>query len=839
MPIDFPNNPTSGQTYSYGINRWIYNGVAWDKLDNHPGICGGNQISINYAEGLNGATFTVNVIEGQGSGLDADLLDGVSGERFIENLETGLLYGGILSINSGNTATFDITSGLAIFTTLNATTTSAPAPTVSYTQWTAKTGVTLAGLTSTDITFVSLNSSGQFLQSNTPFTNTQYETQVPIGALVHPSRTYISFAQSYPHVAYDQASQSDIFIRSFGPLKISGHDISGYGATLQLSRASGVAYALGRNYSNDPNSPNLVSDTNANPASTIYRQYRGVTAGTWNTVVNTAVDPHYYDDGSGTLASIPGGRYSIQRVFYFPNAPTVLLVYYGRATYNSIDTAKAALVFEQFSESADTAESAIFCGYLIIKSGITNFSATSDYSIIQGGLFRSTVNVGGGGVAVANLDDLNDVTITSVANNQALVYDSSTGHWVNKSFTTLPLVSSFNGLTGAVTGVGSFNGATGTVVGVNSVRGLTGAVGITNGSGIGLSVSGQTMTFSNTGVLSIDGGTGAITNVARTNITNTFSANQTISRANAAFTIQDTSSLNEINLLSEFNQIYFYNDLSGGEVYFQPTIPTASTITVTLPSSNTTLAGLATTQTFTGTNTFSSLTNFSGGISTAGATFSSLARFNAGISAAGATFGGNIVLQNSEFIRNTTDGRIDFMPAPAGSTHYGLYIDTTSWGFGPRFGTIRSSDGALNTANILWDAPLSIGSNTRFNLTSDSSHAFLVTATGNDTLQLGIRINSAIYSGALALVDDSALGAANRSPGVTHANPNLYIYRAGSARATDFIRFEHDGNTGYMISGGTSDIELMPGSGIVGVSGNIQVLQNQIYVTNNARSWFL
>ena len=210
-----------------------------------------------------------------------------------------------------------------------------------------------------------------------------------------------------------------------------------------------------------------------------------------------------------------------------------------------------------------------------------------------------------------------------------------------------------------------------------------------------------------------------------------------------------------------------------------------------------------------------------GNITGVGATFSGLAIFNAGISAAGGTFGGNIRLQNAEFLQNTTNGRIDFMPAPAGSTHYGLYVDMTSWGFGPRLGTVRSSDGALNTANILWDAPLSIGTNTRFNLTSDSSHAFLVTTTGNDTLQVGIRINSTSYAGAMALVDDTALGAANRSPGVTHSNPNLYIYRAGSASANDFIRIEHNGTNGIIVSGGTTGISLEPGSGVVGISGGI------------------
>jgi hypothetical protein len=66
-----------------------------------------------------------------------------------------------------------------------------------------------------------------------------------------------------------------------------------------------------------------------------------------------------------------------------------------------------------FLESEDTAQNAIFCGYLIIKSGISTLSATCDYSFVQAGLFRNSTNVGGGGVAAAYLDDLYDVTITS------------------------------------------------------------------------------------------------------------------------------------------------------------------------------------------------------------------------------------------------------------------------------------------------------------------------------------------------------------------------------------------------------------------------------------------
>jgi hypothetical protein len=61
---------------------------------------------------------------------------------------------------------------------------------------------------------------------------------------------------------------------------------------------------------------------------------------------------------------------------------------------------------------------------------------------------------------------------------------------------------------------------------VNSVRGLTGAVGITNGSGIGLSVSGNTLTVSNTGVLSFNGLTGAVSGLTTGSLGGTYGSIQ-------------------------------------------------------------------------------------------------------------------------------------------------------------------------------------------------------------------------------------------------------------------------------------------------------------------------
>ena len=52
-------------------------------------------------------------------------------------------------------------------------------------------------------------------------------------------------------------------------------------------------------------------------------------------------------------------------------------------------------------------------------------------------------------IAAANIGDLNNVTITSVADNQALIYDSASSEWVNEALPSAP-VDSVNTQTGAV-----------------------------------------------------------------------------------------------------------------------------------------------------------------------------------------------------------------------------------------------------------------------------------------------------------------------------------------------------------------------------------------------------
>ena len=361
-------------------------------------------------------------------------------------------------------------------------------------------------------------------------------------------------------------------------------------------------------------------------------------------------------------------------------------------------------------------------------------------------------------------------------------------------------VSSFNGLTGAVTGVSSVNGSTGAVTNIaviNAAQTFSGLQSFTNG----ISFSGAT--FSGTMV-----GAGNI------NTTGNIRTSQNIASSNANGAVTITP-----------NSINFYESAVSGLTMTLQGTAFSTNVTVTLPDVTTILAGLSGTQTFTGTKTFNNIS---------GATHTALARFTAGLCASGATFSGsvnfvngltssgNINLQNTEFIRNSTNGRVDIMPAPSGSTHYGMYFDTTSWGFGVVMGTVRSSDSAINTGgNFRFDVPVTISADTRFQLGSDGHYGFYRTDTGNNTGQIYALSNNANNSGAIALVSYFAVGNANRSPATSHTHPNFYIYANGTTSANDFIRFEHNYANGNIVSGGTTGILIQPGSGQVGISGGV------------------
>ena len=362
----------------------------------------------------------------------------VSIDYFTEILPTGILNGGELT--KANNTQFTIAAGDGIINDLNKTAGSDPHPEIKKINWSQQT-ITVFNLDSNETgqlnAWIYVDVNGVVQQQATAFTDAQKRSNIVIGSAIH-TEGVLKFVRTFPVTAYNSNSQLTEFANIFGPLKKSGHKVSANGTNLSIDRAAGVAFALGRNYAADPENPSTVSDS-AQAQSTIHRYYRdgnngfvlddGVAGAGY-----TTLDPAKYDDGTGTLATVSGGHYSVQRLYYFPGTPSIIISYYGHDEYNSLDAAEKNYIFEDFIENENTAQQAVYLGAVIMSGGATALNNSAQAKFLTAGSFRGLASVNLGGVAAsAVLGDLGDVTISAVANNQLLKYNSSSTNWENST----------------------------------------------------------------------------------------------------------------------------------------------------------------------------------------------------------------------------------------------------------------------------------------------------------------------------------------------------------------------------------------------------------------------
>jgi len=329
--------------------------------------------------------------------------------RWIEgNLSTGLLHGGVLSTTNGTT-TFSVTSGSGIILDFNASTTTDPYPTVKNITWPLSSSIPLYYSGSAQITYVGIDTNGQVVQRTSPFSGVDYQDYISLGRILHQSNAVSNGTITSPFISYGQSTWNADFNRAFGPLKISGHTLapSGSGITLAITKSAGDSYVEGRNYTTDPNSPNLIlgSVEGAQLSSKIFRIYSD-TSGT-PTILNngnlgyTDIEPGKYNPGNlGVTSSVGSGKFTIQRVFWFPNSVNkAFFVYYGTTEYATLDAAQSSIPTDFFVEGANTAGAAILVAYLIVAYNATNLNSSTQARILQAGLFRNNGIGGGGGGA--------------------------------------------------------------------------------------------------------------------------------------------------------------------------------------------------------------------------------------------------------------------------------------------------------------------------------------------------------------------------------------------------------------------------------------------------------
>ena len=264
-------------------------------------------------------------------------------DTLTEVIPSGITSGGTLS--AATTTQFTINAGTGIINDLNKESGAVkPYPEIKYISW-SQANYTVFNLDANDTkqknAWIYVDENGSVQQQATAFTDAQIANKIIIGSVVHSSGT-IDFVKTFPITAYGASAQIAEFARMFGPMKKTGHKITANGANTSIDRSAGTAFAFGRNYSNDPNNPSIVADI-AKTICSIHR-YRSDGLGGHIKDTNagagyTTLDPTNYD-AAGTLTAVNTAKFSVQRLYFFPTTPNVVVAYYGKNFYNSIEEAE-------------------------------------------------------------------------------------------------------------------------------------------------------------------------------------------------------------------------------------------------------------------------------------------------------------------------------------------------------------------------------------------------------------------------------------------------------------------------------------------------------------------
>ncbi len=268
-----------------------------------------------------------------------------------ERTDTGIVWGGVTTFSG---SILYVTPGAGLIIDHNAITSSHNSTNPTYVQFGPITA-SAQYITSSQVTYLLIDSNGSLIQQTSPFTPQQYNEQFPLGYIFNLTTSSISSFADARVTTYGQSEQSNQFVRAFGPLKISGFDITPQTSSLRISIASGQAYRYGGFYSQNPTSPSIYDSTTIATGSLV-RVYRdpGVTGGyraaTNAGVPYTVIDPTKYDNGSGTLQTVSASQWTIQRVFQGV-VNNLSYVYYGQNVYDNLSTALQSITTEEFVES--------------------------------------------------------------------------------------------------------------------------------------------------------------------------------------------------------------------------------------------------------------------------------------------------------------------------------------------------------------------------------------------------------------------------------------------------------------------------------------------------------
>lgn len=299
---------------------------------------------------------------------------------------TGLISGGTVSINSGDSTKFDVSAGTGVIID-----TSDPSSvTRTVVSWDAKTAVTPTYIANFGTTFLLIDSNGDVVQQTAFPTSPNVRNYIQIGSIVHPDNATITGVSQFVSapIFNVSASLNDLMV-ALGVINVSGNNYSGSAnANLRVTKSAGVMFYFGiqgKSSATDPN--NITTPLTAEP--NLLKTWRDGVGG-FNTAFSQDVSAGVYDNNGGGVSAptdtLTSNRWVNHRLYYSPDANTTVLQY-GQTSYTSDTAAIAGLQSEGFSQNPS------FAG-VPFRAILTMRGGAADLTNIADGVFTNANRLG-------------------------------------------------------------------------------------------------------------------------------------------------------------------------------------------------------------------------------------------------------------------------------------------------------------------------------------------------------------------------------------------------------------------------------------------------------------
>jgi hypothetical protein len=345
------------------------------------------------------------------------------------SLTTGIIKRGILSINTLDNTKLDISAGSSLYVNNS----NPESPVIEILTWPTQT-LTPPSIDINGRLFIGIHRDSPGVASiifSQEFTPKERRTVAILGRCwTTNGTTILSGVGQYAQPVWGTEKTLEDLMDTLGSLNRSGNEFAPHEDTLLLDKSAGTSFRFRGGSGTDLDSPNILNDSSINGIS-LYRYFLAQ-ASIAIEMQLTAIDPEYYDL-AGIKTAVTSGKFTVQRLYYFPGSG-VIQIFYGQHLYDTLADAENNLRTETFniSNSASlTSNGSILRAFIIVQQGCTDLADITKAKILNS---LNTIAGGSSGVIVPSaVDSVNGKTGTVILNPDDLIDTISVHKFTNAS----------------------------------------------------------------------------------------------------------------------------------------------------------------------------------------------------------------------------------------------------------------------------------------------------------------------------------------------------------------------------------------------------------------------